>query len=187
MLAFDKSQRFSATPQPEFPKTAVETPGETAGETRGAGGRSARGNCCGDCQEERRVSAPQEALSTAILGIEHPSPNVNSPLRFEYRTKMGNVSETPTPTTCRKSTAVHLQFVRQYPPHLYRRAFLASKLRRKGNPAIHLQFVLQYASHLHGNSTEYAPDLYGTVLLEKCDVIISCLFWADFSRNKIVT
>ena len=49
---------------------------------------------------------------------------------------MGNVSETPTPTTCLKSAAVHLQFVRQYAPHLYRRAFLASKLRRKGNPAI---------------------------------------------------
>ena len=54
---------------------------------------------------------------------------------------LGNVSETPTPTTCLKSTAVHLQFVRQYAPHLYRRTFLASKLRRKGNP--------QYASHLY--------------------------------------
>ena len=64
---------------------------------------------------------------------------------------MGNVSETPTPTTCLKSTAVHLQFVRQYTPHLYRRAFLASKLRRKGNPAIRLPLVLQYAPHLYGN------------------------------------
>ena len=35
-------------------------------------------------------------------------------------------------------------------PPLYRRPFLASKLRRKGNPAIRLPFVLQYASHLYG-------------------------------------
>ena len=65
---------------------------------------------------------------------------------------MGNVSETPTPTTCRKSMAVHLQFVRQYPPHLHGRTFLASKLRRKGNPAIRLPFVRQYAPHLYGNT-----------------------------------
>ena len=32
-------------------------------------------------------------------------------------------------------------FVRQYAPHLYRRTFLSSKLRRKGNPAIRLPFV----------------------------------------------
>ena len=79
------------------------------------------------------------------------------------RTRVGNVSETPTPTTCLKSTAVHLQFVRQYAPHLYRRAFLASKLRRKGNPAIHLPFVLQYASHLYGST----PPICTVVLLEK--------------------
>ena len=71
---------------------------------------------------------------------------------------LGNVSETPTPTTCRKSTAVHLQFVRQYAP----RTFLASKLRRKGNPAIHLPFVLQYASHLYGST----PPICTAVLLE---------------------
>ena len=65
---------------------------------------------------------------------------------------MGNVSETPTPTACLKSTAVHLQFVRQYASHLYRSTFLASKLRRKGNPAIRLPFVLQYASHLYGST-----------------------------------
>ena len=76
---------------------------------------------------------------------------------------MGNVSETPTPTTCPKSTAVHLQFVRQYAPHLYRRTFLASKLRRKGNPAIRLPFVLQYASHLYGST----PPICTAVLLEK--------------------
>ena len=74
-----------------------------------------------------------------------------------------NVSETPTPTTCLKSTAVHLQFVRQYAPHLYRRAFLASKLRRKGNPAIRLPFVLEYASHLYGST----PPICTAVLLEK--------------------
>ena len=51
-----------------------------------------------------------------------------------------------------QSRAVHLQFVRQYAPHLYRRTFLASKLRRKGNPAIRLPFVLQYASHLYGST-----------------------------------
>ena len=76
---------------------------------------------------------------------------------------MGNVSETPTPTTCLKSTAVHLQFVWQYAPHLYRRAFLASKLRRKGNPAICLPFVLQYAFHLYSST----PPICTAVLLEK--------------------
>ena len=76
---------------------------------------------------------------------------------------MGTVSETPTPTTCLKSTAVHLPFVRQYAPHLYRRTFLASKLRRKGNPAIRLPFVLQYASHLYGST----PPICTAVLLEK--------------------
>ena len=53
--------------------------------------------------------------------------------------KFGNVSETPTPTTCLRSTAVHLQFARQYAPHLYCRTFLASKLRR----------TRQYASHMY--------------------------------------
>ena len=77
--------------------------------------------------------------------------------------KLGNVSETPTPTTCLKSTAVHLQFVRQYAPHLYCRTFLASKLRRKGNPAIRLPFVRQYAPHLYGNT----PPICTAVLLEK--------------------
>ena len=52
------------------------------------------------------------------------------------------------------STAVHLQFVWQYAPHLYRCAFLVSKLRRQGNPAIRLPFVRQYAaaSHLYGST-----------------------------------
>ena len=80
-----------------------------------------------------------------------------------FRQVVDNVSETPTPTTCLKITAVHLQFVRQYAPHLYRRTFLASKLRRKGNPAIHLPFVLQYASHLYGST----PPICTAVLLEK--------------------
>ena len=81
-------------------------------------------------------------------------------------TELGNVSETPTPTTCPKSTAVHLQFVRQFAPHLYRRTFLASKLRRKGNPAIRLPFnctavrlpfVRQYAPHLYGSTVGKIP------------------------------
>ena len=76
---------------------------------------------------------------------------------------MGNDSETPTPTTCLKSTAVHLQFVRQYAPHLYRRTFLASKLRRKGNPAVRLPFVLHYASHLYGSM----PPICTAILLDK--------------------
>ena len=66
--------------------------------------------------------------------------------------KLGNILETPTPTTCLKSTAVHLSFVRQYAPHLYRRDFPASKLRRKGNPAIRLPFVLQYAPNLYSST-----------------------------------
>ena len=69
-----------------------------------------------------------------------------------YRAIVRRVSETPTPTRLQESTAVHLQFVWQYPPHLYRRTFPASKLRRKGNPAIRLPFVLQYASHLYGST-----------------------------------
>ena len=66
--------------------------------------------------------------------------------------KLGNVSETPTPTTWLKSTAVHLQFVRQHAPHLYRHTFLASRIRREGNPAVRLPFVLQYTSHLYGST-----------------------------------
>ena len=54
---------------------------------------------------------------------------------------MGNVSETPTPTTCLKSTAVHLQFVRQYAPHLYHRTFLELSFEERE--------TLQYASHLY--------------------------------------
>ena len=77
---------------------------------------------------------------------------------------MGKVSETPTPTTCLKSMAAHLEFVRQYAPHLYRRTFLASKLRRKANPAIRLPFVLQYPSHLYGNTP---PPICTAILLEK--------------------
>ena len=60
---------------------------------------------------------------------------------FMGDTRVRRVSETPTPTGLEESMAVHLQFVRQYAPHLYRRAFLASMLRRKG--------TLQYASHLY--------------------------------------
>ena len=65
---------------------------------------------------------------------------------------LGNVSETPTPTCLGESAAVRLPFVRQYAPHLYGSAFLASKLRRKGNPAMRLPFVRQYAPHLYGST-----------------------------------
>ena len=73
--------------------------------------------------------------------------------------------ETPTPTTCLKSTAVHLQFVRQYAPHLYR--WLLSFEERE---------TLQYASHLYCSTPpictavrppfvrQYAPHLYGSTL-----------------------
>ena len=58
--------------------------------------------------------------------------------------QMGNVSGTPTPTTCLKSMAVHLQFVRQYAPHLYRRTFLELSFEERE--------TLQYASHLYGST-----------------------------------
>ena len=96
----------------------------------------------------------------AWLNYSPARPSVLSLSRCHF---MGNVSETPTPTTCLKSTAVHPQFVRQYAPHLYRRTFLASKLRRKGNPAIHPPFVLQYPPHLYGST----PPICTAVLLEK--------------------
>ena len=72
-------------------------------------------------------------------------PYLQPPKNREKKKKspqLGNVSETPTPTTCLKSTAVHLQFVWLYAPRLYLHTFLASKLRRKGNPAVRLPFVL---------------------------------------------
>ena len=78
-------------------------------------------------------------------------------------TLIGRVSETPTPTGLERSTAVHLQFVRQYAPHLYRCTFLASKPWRKGNPAVHLPFLLQYASHLYGST----PPICTAVLLRR--------------------
>ena len=66
-------------------------------------------------------------------------------------------------TGLEESTAVHLQFVRQYSPHLYRWTFLASKPWRKGNPTVHLPFVLQYAPHLYGST----PPICMAVLLRK--------------------
>ena len=88
--------------------------------------------------------------------------------------KIGQCFGNPTPTTWLKSTAVHLQFVRQYAPHLHRHTFLASKLRRKGNPAVRLPFVLQYASHLYGST----PPICTTVLLENYSLIfLSLLSW----------
>ena len=62
--------------------------------------------------------------------------------------------------------------VRQYtsnlygstPPHLYRRTFLASMLRRKGNPPISLPFVLQYASHLYSTTPPFVRQYFGKIL-----------------------
>ena len=65
---------------------------------------------------------------------------------------MGNVSETPTPTTCLKSTAVHLQFVRQYAPHLYRRTFLELSFEERE--------TLQYASHLYCSTLTLESSLF---------------------------
>ena len=63
------------------------------------------------------------------------------PARRNY---LGNVSETPTPTTCLKSTRQYTSnLYGSTPPHLYHRTFLASQLRRKGEPAV------PYASHLY--------------------------------------
>ena len=59
-------------------------------------------------------------------------------------------SSNPNPYWSRRSTAVHLQFVRQSAPHLYRCAFLASEPSRKGSPAVHLPS----ASHLYGSTFE---------------------------------
>ena len=73
---------------------------------------------------------------------------------------MSNISETLTPTTCLKSTAVHLQFVQQYAPHLYRRTFLASlsfeERETRSTPpictAVRLLFARQCAPHLYGGT-----------------------------------
>ena len=102
----------------------------------------------------RRLAGLSPRRSWDFLGFRGLRPRETFSRPF-----LGNVSETPTPTICLKSTAVHLQFVRQYAPHLYRSTFLSSKLRRKGNPAIRLPFVLQYASHLYGSTP---PHLYGS-------------------------
>ena len=107
-------------------------------------------------------TAPRNCRFLSLVVVERvliPG-NIFPDLRsFWSRQLLGNVSETPSPTTCQKSTATHLQFVRQYAPHLYCCTFLASKLRRKGNPAIRLPFVLQYAPPF---VRQYAPHLYGS-------------------------
>ena len=54
---------------------------------------------------------------------------------------VGNVSQTPTPTTCLKSTAVHLQFVRQYPPICIAVLSWLLSFEERETP--------QYASHLY--------------------------------------
>ena len=96
---------------------------------------------------------------------------------------MSNVSETPTPTTCLKSTAAHLQFVRQYAPHLYRRAFLASKLRRKGNPAIRLPFCTAVRLPF---VRQYAPHLYGSTFGKILGVGVTGTFWGKSTILCIV-
>ena len=66
------------------------------------------------------------------------------------------VSETPTPTGLEESTAVHLQFVRQYPPPICIAvlSWLLSFEERE---------TLQYAFHLYGST----PPICTAVLLEK--------------------
>ena len=102
----------------------------------------------GKCPESKiqTISSPTRVENAANIG------GFILPIVMALFTTLGNVLETPTPTTRLKSTAVRLQFVRQYATHLYRRTFLASKLQRKGSPAIRLPFVLQYASHLYGSA-----------------------------------
>ena len=84
---------------------------------------------------------------------------------------MGNVSETPTPTTCLKSPAVHLRFVRQYAPICIA---IHSWL-----PSFEEKETLQYASHLHCSTppicTAVRPPICTAVLLEK--------YWGWGHRN----
>ena len=84
----------------------------------------------------------------------------------------------------RQYTVLHLQSVQQHAPDLYRRAFLASKLRKKGNPAVRLPFVLQYASHLYGST----PPICTAVLLEKYWGLGSPEhFWIQIIKQECVT
>ena len=81
--------------------------------------------------------------------------NMNSPI-------LGNVSETPTPTTCLKSTAVHPPICTAVrPPFVspYFPGFWASKNGKPCNTppictAVRLPFVRQYAPHLYGSTFE---------------------------------
>ena len=92
---------------------------------------------------------------------------------------LGNVSETPTPTTC------HLQFVRQYAPHFYRRTFLASKLRRKGNPAaVRLPFVRQY---FWKNTGGWGHRNVSEICQEMCHVPVdACFQWPSREGTSLV-
>ena len=106
------------------------------------------GGWCANCRNliEETKYAPTPSFALAMLIIDFMGV-VRGYRGLKMSPFLGNVSETPTPTTCLKSTAVHPQFVWHYVrPPLYRRTFLASNLRGKGNPAIRLPFVLQYAS-----------------------------------------
>ena len=97
------------------------------------------------------LEGPTEVFGGTSAGMSGPKLLCWAEFSF---LKLGNVSETPTPTTCLKSTAVHLQFVRQYAPHLYRRTFLASKLFEERE-------TLQYAPHFYCSTPpfvrQYAP------------------------------
>ena len=81
----------------------------------------------------------------------------SSELQLPFR----RVSESPTPAGLEESAAVHLQFVRQHAPHLYRCASLLLSM-KKGKPnstppictAVRLPFLRQYASHLYGSTFE---------------------------------
>ena len=93
-----------------------------------------------------------------------------------FLTLLGNVQEHPTGTTCLRSTAIHLRFVWQYDPHLYRCAFLASKPRSKGNAATHLQFALQYASYLCCNT----PPICTENTFEKVPTNTKIIPWGSY-------
>ena len=99
-----------------------------------------RGVDLGVCQKknQKRTPAPLTLRSVRMLKFSHghlpaafPPKNDHAGTRSFFACgaleRFRRVSETPTPAGLEESTAVHLQFVRQYAPHLYRWTFLASK------------------------------------------------------------
>ena len=110
-------------------------------------------------------SASADCSGFLVRGaVGAPAPNFIQEPQISDCTSIGHSfgkkKKNKNPYNLSKSTAIHLQFVRQYVPHLYRRTFLASKLRRKGNPAIRLPFVLQYASHLYGSTPPFVRQYF---------------------------